>query len=249
MNATTHSILGVTPASIVFGDSTRLDRRVLYDLPNENYNERTGDPLPPNPNMSPVLRSWIDKMLAAQCRIIQIAKLNQNEEQVRHIQENTPEVDPPIFQPNEYVMCDYPTTSFGKQPPNKLLLPTRGPFRVISYDVTARKYTLQHLNMNKTFISDPSKVTKFNYDPERTDPAEVALRDKQEFYVQSIEGWKGSPQRRKTLSFLVKWEGYEETTWEPWSHLRNNMILHSYLKNSSNKELRKLANKDVLEHS
>ena len=249
MNATTHSVLGVTPASIVFGDSTRLDRRVLYDLPNENYNERTGDPLPPNPNMSPVLRSWIDKMLAAQCRIIHIAKLNQNEEQIRHIQENTPEVEPHIFQPNEYVMCDYPTTSFGNQPPNKLMLPTRGPFRVISYDVTARKYTLQHLNMNKTFISDPSKVTKFNYDPERTDPAEVALRDKQEFYVQSIEGWKGSPQRRKTLSFLVKWEGYEETTWEPWSHLRNNMILHSYLKNSSNKELRKLANKDVLEHS
>lgn len=247
MNATTHSVLGVSPASIVFGDATRLDRRVLNELPNENYDEETGELLPPNPNMSPTLRAWIDRMLAAQHRIIQIARQNQEEEQVRHLQEKTPEDAPIIFKPEEYVMCDYPTTAFGKQPPNKLLLPTRGPFRVINYDVTKRKYILQHLNSNRTFTSDPSRVHKFNYDPARTKPAEVALRDKQEFYVQAIHGVKGHPQRKKTLQFLVQWEGYDERTWEPWSHLRNNIILHKYLLDSPNKELRKLAKSNVIE--
>jgi hypothetical protein len=247
MNSTTHSVLGVTPASIVFGDSTRLDRRVLWDLPNENYDENTGEPLPPSTNMSPILRSWIDKMLAAQHRIILIARENQNTAQLKHIQDNTPEVTPIIFQPNEYVMCEYPTSSFGKQPPNKLLLPTRGPFRVINYDVKSRKYTLQHLNTNRTFTTDPSKVHKFNFDPHRTDPADIALRDKQEFYVQAIHGTRGLPQRRKTLQFLVQWEGYEERTWEPWSHLRNNIVLHRYLINHPNKELRKLAKTNIVE--
>lgn len=75
----------------------------------------------------------------------------------------------------------------------------------------------------------------------------MALRDKQEFYVQAIHGVKGHPQRKKTLQFLVQWEGYDERTWEPWSHLRNNIILHKYLLDSPNKELRKLAKSNVIE--
>jgi len=99
---------------------------------------------------------------------------------------------------------------------------------------------LQHLNINKVFAIDPSKVHKFNYDPADTNPAEVALRDKQEFYVKTIHGTRGNPQRRKTLEFLVEWEGYIERTWEPWAHLRHNTVLHEFLRNHHNKELRKL---------
>jgi len=241
MNSTPHKATGVSPAAILFGDATRLDRRVLQDLPNENYDATTGEPLPPNDNMSPNLRSWIDRMLAAQHRIIQIAKQNQESEQQRHTRHNSPDETPVIFQPNEYVMCEYPDTAFGKRPPNKLLTPLRGPFRVVAYNPSRRQYELQHLNINKTFKIDPSKVHKFNYDPARTDPAEVALRDKQEFYVQAIHGVKGNPKRRSTLTFLVEWEGYDEGTWEPWSHLRHNTILHEYLRNHPTRDLRKLA--------
>jgi transposase InsO family protein len=242
MNSTPHRATGVPPAAILFGDATRLDRRVLLeDLPNENYDARTGEPLPPRDDMSPTLRAWIDRMLAAQHRIVQIAKQNQEEEQQRHVRTHTPEETPIIFQPNEYVMCEYPDTAFGKQPPNKLLTPLRGPFRVVAYNPLRRQYELQHLNINKTFKIDPSKVHKFNYNPARTDPAEVALRDKQEFYVRAIHGVKGNPKRRKTLQFLVEWEGYDERTWEPWSHLRHNTVLHQYLRNHPTRDLRKLS--------
>lgn len=242
MNSTPHKATGVPPAAILFGDATRLDRRVLFeDLPNENYDERTGEPLPPRDNMSPTLRAWIDRMLAAQHRIIQIAKQTQDEEQQRHVRMQTPDEAPVIFQPNEYVMCEYPDTAFGKQPPNKLLTPLRGPFRVVAYNPLRRQYELQHLNINKSFKVDPSKVHKFNYNPDRTNPAEVALRDKQEFYVSAIHGVRGNPKRRKTLEFLVEWEGYDERTWEPWSHLRHNTVLHQYLRNHPTRDLRKLS--------
>lgn len=239
MNATTHSVLGVSPAEIVFGSSTRLDRRVLIDdVPNENYDADSGEPLPPL-NASPKLRAWIDRLLAIQQRIIAIAQQNQRDHQQQHVHQR--EGAPEIFKPNDFVLCEYPDTAIGKRPPNKLLTPLRGPYRVVEFNTSRRQYTLQHLNFDKTFKIDPSKVRRFHYDPQRTDPSQVALRDKQEFIVRAIHGTRGNPKRRTLLEFDVEWEGYDERSWEPWSHLRHNIVLHDYLEHHQNKDLRRLA--------
>lgn len=89
---------GLDPPKTDFWIWYKLVQRVLYDLPNENYNERTGDPLPPNSHMPSVLRSWQHNVNNVD--IIQIVKLNQNEEHSgKH-----PCVSP-IFQSNENMWC------------------------------------------------------------------------------------------------------------------------------------------------
>ena len=56
----------------------------------------------------------------------------------------------------------------------------------------------------------------------------------------SILKHKGKPTKRSSLKFLVKWVGYDDShnTWEPWSNVRDNIILHQYLKD--NKQLKSL---------
>lgn len=243
MNSTKHSSLGVAPADIMFGAAHRLEKTMFYNLPNENYDPITGQPLPDRGNTSPILKQWLDNMLAVQHRLIQIAYHQQEQTQQKHISENTPAEVPQIFQNGDLVLCEYPTTNFGKQPPNKLLTPLRGPYKVINFSPEKRQYTLQHLNINRTFMIDPSKVRPFHFDQRFTKPEEVALQDKQEFFVKAIHAVRGNPKRKRSLSFLVEWEGYQEMTWEPWSHLRHNIVLHEYLRESTEKDLRKLANK------
>ncbi len=182
-------------------------------------------------------------MISMQNHAIKLAQKHQEEIQREHVRQSTPKETLTYFQPGEYVLCDYPTTAFGKQQPKKLLTAIRGPFRVIKYDEARQHYVLEHLNEQRTFNIDPAKVRKFDFDPNDTYPARVALSDRQEFYVKAIHGVKENPQRKRFSTFLFEWEGYEEQMWERWSHLRHNSILQQYLSKSGDKTLRNIAKK------
>ena len=69
-------------------------------------------------------------------------------------------------------------------------------------------------------------------DPNFLDPSGVALKDRGEFHVEAIRQHTGNVARKSSLDFLVKWTGYAESEneWVPWSQLRNNPILHEYLR-------------------
>ena len=71
----------------------------------------------------------------------------------------------------------------------------------------------------------------FYYHPESVDPKDVARRDVDEYYVERIIEHRGDVNRLRTLEFLVKWEGYDESwnSWEPWKNLRLTEALHRYL--------------------
>ena len=129
----------------------------------------------------------------------------------------------------------------GKAAPNKLMTPLKGPFRVIEFNEARNHYRLQHLNVEKTFVVDPTKVSEFVFNPTVTDPKQVALMDNQEFLVEDILEARGNPHRRTSLKFLVRWRGYEETSWEPWKNLRHNIVLKEYLEKSQNSAFHKLA--------
>ena len=45
----------------------------------------------------------------------------------------------------------------------------------------------------------------FYYDPDSVDPKDVARRDVDEYYVESILEHRGDVKRLRTLEFLVKW--------------------------------------------
>ena len=74
-------------------------------------------------------------------------------------------------------------------------------------------------------------MKQFLYDPLRVDPVDVARRDRMEFFVKSISDHQGGL-TLSTIEFFVKWKDYPDSknTWEPYTHLRDNEVLHDYLK-------------------
>ena len=74
-------------------------------------------------------------------------------------------------------------------------------------------------------------MKQFLYDPLLVDPVDVAGRDRMEFVVESIADHQGGL-TRSTIEFFVKWKDYPESknTWEPYTNLRDNEVLHGCLK-------------------
>ena len=64
------------------------------------------------------------------------------------------------------------------------------------------------------------------------DPLHIAAKDNEEDEVDSIIDHVGDPKRKTNMDFLVKWTGYDdsENLLLPWSELRLNPKLHTYLR-------------------
>jgi hypothetical protein len=72
----------------------------------------------------------------------------------------------------------------------------------------------------------------FVYDQSYTNPRLIANQDKQVFDIVKIHIHKGSTRKASSLTFLTEWADFPnpiDYTWEPWSNLRSNSCLHSYL--------------------
>jgi hypothetical protein len=139
---------------------------------------------------------------------------------------------------NSYVLAKYPSGAMGNKPPSKLHTQWRGPFKVVNVQGSA--YSIQNLITGQCQTLHISMLKPFYYDPALTDPANVALADKQLFIVERVLRHFGDPKKKRTLIFEVKWVGMDETTREPWSHLRDNILLHEYLFNHRDKKLKTL---------
>ena len=139
------------------------------------------------------------------------------------------------FPINSYVLVHYRSGS----PPTRLHTSWRGPLRVVSGSNS--RYLLYDLITNKEKEYHVSDMKQFLYDPNLIDPVDVARRDHMEFFVESIVSHRGNL-NRSAIEFLVKWRDYPESenSWEPYSNLRDNAILHDYLKL---KNLHRLINK------
>ena len=92
------------------------------------------------------------------------------------------------FPINSYVLLEYPE---GR--PHKLKMIKRGPFQVTN--IVGTKYTLQDLLTGKTFDTHIANLSPFNFDPHRTDPADVAMHDKEEFEIDSVIAHRGDKTR------------------------------------------------------
>ena len=97
----------------------------------------------------------------------------------------------------------------------------------------------------KDLITDKDKwyhvtqLKQFQYDPTKTDPTDIARHDNQEHYVERIISMEGDKTKVSSLTFLVKWLGYDDidNTYEPWNGMKDNEKLHEFL---INKNLRHL---------
>jgi len=209
-NADAKESLGVSPAQIIFGNSVNLDRGLF--LPHIT-----------KVNSDITLSQWTSEMLQAQHDIIKAAIELQVLKNHHHLQsDQSVQTEFPI---SSYVLVEYPD-----RPPSKLHSNYRGPLRVVNHNGSI--YTLQNLITEKNEDHHISKLQPFYYDPTETDPVLIANKDQQLAIVESILEMNGNPHgSRKDLMFKVHWKGRTEKddSWEPYTNLRHNSILHEYL--------------------
>ena len=213
MNSQVHESIGVSPASILFGNSLTLDRGILF---------------PYQPNESVKLSEWTSNLLEAQEIIISTAIATQNKTDMFHIAKHSGKGPITEFPINSYVLVKYENDQH--RPPTKFHTKLRGPLRVVNK--MGAIYTCENLVTNKLEDFHIKLLTPFLYDPAITSPNEVAYRDNQHFIVTEILAHrfnKRGDNKSSDLTFLTKW-GDDTQSWEPFHNLRSNRELHKYLK-------------------
>ena len=74
-------------------------------------------------------------------------------------------------------------------------------------------YTIHDLVDGKLILN----LREFLYDPDRTDPTDITVQNRGEFFIDSILEHRGDRQRRSTIEFKVSLRGYgtEHDSWKP----------------------------------
>ena len=135
------------------------------------------------------------------------------------------------FEEGEYVMVQYPHSSMGTTKPNKMMSNWRGPMQVVKRE--GNNYYLRNLVTKTLETKVVHLLKKYHFDPQKTNPEEAALADYNQYWVvEEIVNHKGVFKKKSSLSFEVKWLGFDssQNTWESWEYMRANTKLHEYLR-------------------
>ena len=207
--------LGVSPAQIIFGNAVHLDRGMFspYLLSSKN----NGKPM----------SGYLSDLLDAQHTIIGLAQKYLSDKDKDHLVD-APKLDElTTFPVNSYVLLNYPEN----RPPSKLHSFRRGPYRVVSHNDQSI-YTIQDLVTDELLTRHISFLKPFYYDPDYTNPVDIANKDDDIHEVAEILAMEGDPKKsRKLLKFEVRWSHPRaKNTWEPYRVLRHNVKLHDFLR-------------------
>ena len=208
--------IGMAPAQLLFGNLIHLDRGIL--LPNV---PTTRD------DKEFMLSAWAARMFENQRVLLDIAQKRQQARDAGHLA--TSPANPTTFPIGTYVLVTQATGILGAKPPTKLHPRLMGPFVIVNS--IKDTYTCRNLVTEDNEDFHVSRLREFHFQEEFVNPKEVAMRDNEEFVVESIQEHRGDITKLTSLEFRVRWLGYDAThdTWEPWKGLRATEKLHRYL--------------------
>jgi hypothetical protein len=214
LNSNVHSAIGVSPVKILFGNALDLNETILYpERARQQY-----------VNFSSY-STYVSDLVLVQKKIIDSAVESQVKLDKYHLSRQVPDIT--TYPVGSWVLYRKPTSRMHSIGDNKLdNFQWKGPYQVESrvgdrYELlnTATGYFLQaHVTWLK-----PYKIGI-------TSPESDALRSNGMWIVKSVISHVGSITDRTNLKFLIEWEGDYENTYEPWSNLRRNAIVHEYLR-------------------
>ena len=234
-NATRVISTGYTPSELVFGLRVNLDRGIL--VPPEERSDLHGDEL----------KSWVkfhqdvqDEMIHKVKRLLKIHQ-DEVEGQIRVSGKkfkDSDELELTEFTEGDYVLVKYPRSRLGSTKPDKLLSEWRGPLQIIRRN--GNSYDLRDIITKKEETKDVHFLKLYHYDSSITDPKVEAMKDHPDLWnVEKVLSHTGDFKRKNTVQFLVKWEGYDDrfNSNVSWHDLRNNELMHTYLKNINRSSL------------
>jgi hypothetical protein len=131
------------------------------------------------------------------------------------------------YQPGDLILFD-PKENPHSLRNSKLAPKYLGPYKVISQ--RNNDITCEHVTLRNTVVLHTSRVHPYFGTME--DAKRVSMVDREEFLVEEILDHQGDVNRKSSLRFKVRWAGYnsEHDSYEPWSELRSNSVLHDYLR-------------------
>jgi hypothetical protein len=219
--------IGASPADLMF-KKLNIDRRIT-EKPIEGLE---GDI---------TLSKWLDGFLGTQEAMINKAKEIQRAANLRNPNRGFKSSEAFEPKPGTYVLLEDPA---GKE--DKLSLPLSGPYKCEI--VEGNKIGLKNLIWNTPRKVHKSTVRPFVYNPRRTDPRKVAIKEKQEFDVEKIMLIVGVDGPKSNIQVKLRWAGLgpQHDSWVPWKAVHQNSIFHKYLKDH---KLRRLLPRSAKEHS
>ena len=229
INTSVNTSTGVAPSDVVFPNGITLDRSVLIEA-NPIY-----------------MSSYISDMQRAQAQIIALCEQSLRAKDEKHLA-NYPETRT-VFENGAYVLAEHRISSLRRGPKSKLLPFLRGPMLVKSHNEKGI-YVLQDIVTQKLVDYHVSKLRHFEFDPKTLKPLDIAVTDlPDEFVVEECLNIRGDPRGPKSqLEFLIRWAGYgpEDDTWEPWSCVRDNEKVLSFLYHHDQPRIRRLTPKSYV---
>ena len=225
LNATSKESLGVSPAQLIFGNAIDLDRGLFFNDTLVDANDK---------DMSKSVREFLDKLLHNQAIVLEVAQEQQASSDAKHVAQRMGKkgalVSSPQYEVNSFVLLRYPASlGGGHKGPTKLHLNLRGPYKIVA--IQGDRLTLQHLVTEKLSTHHKAEVTPF-ISGSSLDPKQVAMRDQDDYDIESILEHTGDFADKDSLRFRVRWAGFNAftDTWEPWRNLRSTDALHDYLR-------------------
>ena len=220
INAMEHTVLGVSPQQLLYGNAIDIERRVFL----------ASDEVVESPSIegeeTDTVRKWFANMLAFQEQVTISATANQRKKDNQHLDEHA--TTRTQFEVGQLVLIDYPHSTHGRDQPSRFHPNKRGPFRVTGTE--GNRLTIEDLHTGKAEEHLILNARPFYFHPDFVDPKEITLTDNDLYIVEQILAHQGNPKAKKSLEFKVKWLGYPTPTWEPYHNLRTNARLHEYLR-------------------
>ncbi len=205
INTSVHSSIGICPMSLVYGSSVSSHRGILAAF-------QKAKPV--------VVSQYLQELDAELCKLADVS--HEFQRRVRERQDRG-HVEPENMYIRGELVLIKPHDNRSKLEPGWV-----GPYMITG--MKRRTVTVKDLNKDTFKDLDISEVKLF-HNPGTDEEANqmIAAKDKGMFIVESIVEHIGDLKRYQKCDFKVKWVGYEETSWEPYQHLRNNIALKDYL--------------------
>ena len=211
LNAAFSDHTKVSASQLLFGNAINLDRGLF---------------LPPQerPIRDQPLSATVSKMLRLQDEVMSTARaiLKTSDDQHMASFPNRPTE----HLPDSYVLVKYRSGSA----PTRLHTAWKGPLQVVGN--TGSEYSLLDLITHKVKPYHITDMKPFIFNPLTIDPVDIARKDYLEFFIEKILDVRGDRKKVSTLSFMVKWLGYDDTynSWEPWKNVKDTDKVHEYLR-------------------
>ena len=159
----------MSPAQILFRNALQLDGRILRNIVPK---DTEGNPMR--------VSDYVANLITKQKEIILQAQASQVARDENFIRKRTTE----NREINEFPINSYALVKYRNGPPNSILTKLECPMRIVTH--IGSKYTLQNLVTDKCSDYHVTKLRKFCYDPEITDPRLIANRDYQPWDIDQI---------------------------------------------------------------